>query len=82
MVYMKRDVAKVFRTGRSQAVRIPKAYRFECDEVFIERNGERVILTPRKRPRSWDEYFGKAPKVTDDYPDRIEDLPAEPVRRF
>lgn len=31
------DTAKVFMTGRSQAVRLPKAYRFETDEVLIER---------------------------------------------
>jgi virulence-associated protein VagC len=49
--------AKVFQTGRSQAVRIPKEYRFECDEVFIEREGARIILTPR--PRSRRDYFGK-----------------------
>ena len=45
----KRATAKVFQTGRSQAVRIPKEYRFECDEVFIEREGARIILTPRPR---------------------------------
>jgi antitoxin VapB len=47
----KRATAKVFTTGRSQAVRIPKEYRFSCDEVLIEREGARVILTPR--PHSW-----------------------------
>jgi antitoxin VapB len=67
----KRATAKVFTTGRSQAVRIPKEYRFACDEVFIEREGERVILTPR--PRSWREYFAHAPRFTDDYPDTIDD---------
>jgi len=76
---MKRDVAKVFRTGRSQAVRIPKAYRFECAEVFIEREGDRVILTPRKRPRSWKEYFSRPTRLPLDFPDRMEDLPPEPV---
>ena len=43
---MKRGVAKVFRTGHSQAVRIPKEFRFACDELHIEREVERVILTP------------------------------------
>src|ERR1700682_450635 len=56
----KRATAKVFTTGRSQAVRIPKEYRFSCDEVLIEREGERVILTPR--PHSWRDYF--CPSVT------------------
>jgi len=72
---MKRGVAKVFRTGRSQAVRIPKDFRFECDEVYIEREGERVVLTPR--PRSWKEYFACARSFTDDFPDDIPDAPPE-----
>jgi antitoxin VapB len=44
---VKRGIAKAFRTGRSQTVRIPKEYRFACDEVFIERQGKRIILTPK-----------------------------------
>lgn len=73
----KRATAKVFTTGRSQAVRIPKEYRFACDEVLIEREGERVILTPR--PRSWREYFARASRFSDDYPEHIED--ASPQER-
>ncbi|MGH7917506.1 MAG: antitoxin [Candidatus Binataceae bacterium] len=76
---MKRDTAKVFITGRSQAVRIPKPYRFACKEVFIEREGERVILTPR--PRSWREYFAHAPRLPADYPDHLPDPPPEVVER-
>ena len=41
------DVAKVFTTGRSQAVRLPKAYRFDTSEVLIERQGDAVILRPK-----------------------------------
>lgn len=40
------DRAKVFMTGRSQAVRIPKAYRFDSDEVTIERTKDGVLLKP------------------------------------
>jgi antitoxin VapB len=68
----RRATAKVFKSGRSQAVRIPKEYRFNCDEVFIERDGERVILTPR--PRSWHDYFATARRFTEDYPEHIEDV--------
>lgn len=74
---MKRQIAKVFRTGRSQAVRIPKAFRFTCDEVFIERQGERIILTPR--PRSWKDYFALAPRLPVDYPEKLHDPPPEEV---
>lgn len=38
------DTAKVFVTGRSQAVRLPKRYRFDADEVCIARVGELVVL--------------------------------------
>jgi antitoxin VapB len=44
--------AKVFRNGRSQAVRLPKDFRFAGDEVSIRRDGDAVILEPIKR-RSW-----------------------------
>lgn len=40
------QTAKVFLSGRSQAVRIPKEYRFEESEVFINRIGDALILTP------------------------------------
>ncbi len=70
----------MFKTGRSQAVRIPKEYRFSCDEVLIEREGERVILTPR--PNSWRDYFARASRFTDDYPDSIEDRTAQEREAF
>ena len=52
--------AKLFRNGRSQAVRLPKAFRFEGDEVTVRREGEAVILEPAKK-RSWPRgYWAKA----------------------
>ncbi len=48
--------AKLFRNGRSQAVRLPKAFRFEGDEVEIRREGEAVILEPVRR-RAWPAGF-------------------------
>jgi antitoxin VapB len=47
------DTAKIFMTGRSQAVRLPKAYRFEGDEVFIRRDPKTgdVILSSKRK--SW-----------------------------
>jgi antitoxin VapB len=49
------DTAKVFMSGRSQAVRLPKEYRFEGDEVLIKRVGNAVVLLPRTR--IWDTLF-------------------------
>ena len=45
------QTAKLFTNGRSQAVRLPKAFRFEgVSEVLIERDGDRIILRPPQRP--------------------------------
>lgn len=44
--------AKVFTHGHSQAVRLPKEFRFNVDEVYIEKSGEGVILMPKK-PDPW-----------------------------
>jgi len=43
--------AKLFKNGRSQAVRLPKEFRFTGDEVLVRREGEAVILEPVKRKR-------------------------------
>lgn len=47
------DTAKVFTTGRSQAVRLPKAFRFSTAEVTIERQGDAVILRPKLDNATW-----------------------------
>lgn len=44
--------AKVFMSGRSQAVRLPKEYRFSCDEVEISKEGDAIVLRPT-RGRAW-----------------------------
>jgi virulence-associated protein VagC len=48
--------AKLFWNGRSQAVRLPKEFRFEGDEVEIRREGNAVILEPVRR-REWPKGF-------------------------
>ncbi len=40
------ETARVFTNGRSQAVRIPKQYRFDVDEVYINKIGDTLMLTP------------------------------------
>ena len=42
----KRDIAKLFRNGRSQAVRLPREFRFEGDQVRVRRIAEGVLLVP------------------------------------
>ena len=46
----KTDIAKLFQNGRSQAVRLPKEFRFEGSEVRISKVGEKVILEPLEKP--------------------------------
>lgn len=47
------ETAKLFWTGRSQAVRLPKAFRFEGQEVRIRRQGDAVILEPVAADWAW-----------------------------
>jgi antitoxin VapB len=51
------QTAKLFMNGRSQAVRLPAAFRFDADEVFIRRDpvSDDVILS--RRPPNWDSFF-------------------------
>lgn len=55
------DTAKIFTTGRSQAVRLPKAFRFNTAEVTIERQGDAVILRPKVQSK--DEWWDEMEKV-------------------
>jgi antitoxin VapB len=43
--------AKLFKHGGSQAVRLPKAFRFKGAEVIIEKRGDEVVLKPKRRPK-------------------------------
>jgi antitoxin VapB len=43
--------AKLFKHGGSQAVRLPKAFRFTGTEVMIEKRGDEVVLKPKRRPK-------------------------------
>jgi antitoxin VapB len=67
--------AKVFMTNRSQAVRLPKKYQFATAEVFIRKEGEDVILSPR--PCDWRSYLESAPVVSDAFMNNVEDLPIQ-----
>ena len=54
------DTAKLFWTGRSQAVRLPKGFRLTGDEVRIRRHGAAIILEPIPRDWAWlDALSGK-----------------------
>lgn len=55
---MTRGIAKVFMSGRSQAVRIPMAFRFDTSEVVVSRRGDSLVLTPR-RAMTWKRFFSE-----------------------
>ena len=56
--------AKVFWTGRSQAVRLPKEFRFKGDTVLVRRKGNAVILEPDRWPDGYVESFAG---ISDDF---------------
>ena len=73
-------IAKLFTTGRSQAVRLPKEFRFESSEVFIRREGNEVILS--EKPASWEDFFTSSERPTDDFMTERVDLKAEKRELF
>ncbi len=70
-----KHVAKLFKNGRSQAVRLPKEFRFDGEEVFIWKEDNRIVLSPR--PKSWREFFKEVPLVSDDFMTERQDLPPQ-----
>lgn len=68
-------IARLFRNGANQAVRLPRDLELDADEVIIRRDGDSLILTPR--PRTWDDYFARARRLDPDFPDPQESRPAE-----
>jgi len=69
--------AKIFQNGQSQAVRLPKEFRFEDNEVFIKKSGNVVHLIPRSD--SWSSLFGSLKKFSRDF--MSERVQPEPDRR-
>ena len=68
--------AKIFMSGHSQAVRLPKEYRFDTDEVCITKRGQNVIISANKP--TWDEFFDSKPVFDDQFlEDRSDALPQE-----
>ena len=80
-----RKFARVFMSGRSQAVRLPKEFRFDVDRVMIRREGRDVVLSPPFK--DWDDYFKNSTPLPDDFEEiiaemRREELPLEEREPF
>lgn len=61
------ETAKLFQNGQSQAVRLPKEYRFQGDQVYIKRLGDAVILLPYRDP--WNILIASLDHFSDDFMD-------------
>jgi antitoxin VapB len=59
------NTAKLFKNGQSQAVRLPKDYRFEGGEVFIKKSGNAVVLLPEKN--SWETLVSSLERFTPEF---------------
>jgi len=49
--------AKLFRNGRSQALRLPADYRFQGSQVYVRRDPATGDVTLLRRPESWQDFF-------------------------
>lgn len=72
------ETAKLFRNGRSQAVRLPKEFRFEGDEVYVKRVGNAVVLLPHQD--SWRGLFESLELFSGDFMEN-RDQPVRPEKR-
>ena len=63
--------AKIFMNNRSQAVRLPKEFQFDVQEVFIRKEGADVVLSPR--PLDWSSYLANAPVASQCFMEDVEE---------
>ncbi len=62
------STAKLFQNGQSQAVRLPKAFRFENQkEVFVKKVNGMVVLIPKDNGSVWDKMFDNLETFSDDF---------------
>ena len=72
--------AKLFQNGQSQAVRLPKDFRFEGDSVTIKRVGKAVVLLPMHEP--WETLFDALGEFSPDFMETRSQLPVEEREGF
>jgi len=71
-------VAKLFNNGQSQAVRLPKEYRFTGAEVYIQKVGHAVMLFPKEQ--AWETFLNGLNSFTDDFFAAVREQVAQPER--
>lgn len=58
------ETAKIFENGRSQAVRLPKKFRFNAEEVIVQQLGKAILLVPKEY--LWETFMDGLEEFTDD----------------
>ncbi len=71
--------AKLFQNGQSQAVRLPKEFRFAGDSVAIRRIGDAVILQPKN---SWETLYNSLEQFSPDFMEEREQPPLQERENF
>ncbi len=74
------QTAKIFLNGRSQAVRLPKDFRFTENDVFIKKVGKMVVLLPKDDP--WSSLVNSLDQFTDDFMDSRKQPQQNPRDKF
>ena len=84
MIYTMPKTAKLFRNGRSQAVRLPAEFRFEGSEVYVRRDPRTGNVILSRRPDSWKDFFDlmKSVEVPNDFLADRKDSPPQKRRLF
>lgn len=67
--------ARVFKSGNSQAVRLPKDFKLDVTEVYVFQKDGDLVLRPLRK--NWQDYFKRGRRFSDDFPDRVEDIALE-----
>ena len=74
------DTAKIFKSGNSQAIRLPKKYAIEGKEVIIKKVGRVVVLVPKDDP--WETFWGSLDMFSNDFMDERDQLPPQERESF
>ena len=76
---MQAAIAKLFTSGNSQAIRLPKQFRLDVKEVFIRWSGNSLVITPH--PDSWEGFMQNCEGFSDDFTIERDALPLDTERQ-
>jgi len=73
-------ITKVFQSGNSQAVRLPREFRLNTEEVFITKEGNKIVITPR--PENWQGFMQGIGPLSEDFSITGVSLPSDTPRQI